>query len=59
MDKQFKRCSCWNIQQKIGRYLKAGTQFKDLPKVVQEALRKYGIDDVSRGGQPFDKIVRK
>ena len=36
----------------IGRYLKKGTQFKDLPKGMREALAKYGIDDVSRGGQP-------
>ena len=39
------------LSRKLGTYIANGTQFKDLPKPLQAALRKYGIDDVARGGE--------
>ena len=36
----------------LGKYITKQTQFKDLPKSLQNVLAKYGIDDVARGGQP-------
>lgn len=47
------------LSRKIGSYIAKGTQFKDLPKPLQDALRKYGIDDVARGGEPaWTRLLR-
>ena len=47
------------LSRKLGTFITNKTAFKDLPKPLQQALRKYGIDDVARGGEPaWTRLLR-
>jgi len=47
------------MSRKLGTFITNKTAFKDLPKPLQGALKKYGIDDVSRGGEPaWTRLLR-
>lgn len=47
------------MSRKLGTFISNKTAFKDLPKPLQGALAKYGIDDVARGGEPaWTRLLR-